>query len=80
MVAIPGGANTGWDGSHTPEPQPTRKEIAMTIEQLAQEILDLRDEDRDALEGATAVETEAFAAFASEYLAMVRPCTNCHIP
>lgn len=52
----------------------------MTIEQLAQEILDLRDEDRDALEGATAVETEAFAAFASEYLAMVRPCTNCHIP
>jgi len=52
----------------------------MTIEELAQELLDLRTEDREELEGATQVEVEAFAAFASEYLAMVRPCTNCHIP
>jgi hypothetical protein len=52
----------------------------MTIEQLAQEILDLREDDRDALESAAEIEVEAFAAFASEYLAMVRPCTNCHIP
>jgi hypothetical protein len=52
----------------------------MTIEQLAQELLDLRDDDRDALESAAEIESEAFAAFASEYLAVVRPCTNCHIP
>jgi hypothetical protein len=52
----------------------------MTIEQLAQELLNLRHEDQDALESAAAVETEAFAAFASEYLAVAPPCTNCHIP
>jgi hypothetical protein len=52
----------------------------MTVEQLAQELLDLRNEDRDALEGAAEIENEAFAAFASEYLALVAPCTNCHIP
>jgi hypothetical protein len=52
----------------------------MTIEQLAQELLDLRHEDRDELESAAEVENEAFAAFASEYLALARPCTNCHIP
>jgi hypothetical protein len=52
----------------------------MTIEQLAQELLDLRHEDLDALSSAAEIENEAFAAFASEYLAVARPCTNCHIP
>jgi hypothetical protein len=52
----------------------------MTVEELAQELLDLRVEDREELEGAIEVEVDAFAAFASEYMAMVRPCTNCHIP
>jgi hypothetical protein len=52
----------------------------MSIEQLAQELLELRQEDRDALERVGAIEVDAFEAFASEYVAIYPPCTNCHIP
>jgi len=52
----------------------------MTVERLAQHVLDLRQEDVASLEDATQVEVDAFAAFASEYVAIVPPCTNCHIP
>jgi hypothetical protein len=52
----------------------------ITVEQLAQHVLDLRDEDRASLELAADVEADAFAAFASDYVAIVPPCTNCHVP
>jgi hypothetical protein len=52
----------------------------ITVEQLAQHVLDLRDEDRASLELAGVVEAGAFQAFASDYAAIVPPCTNCHIP
>jgi hypothetical protein len=51
-----------------------------TIDVLAQRMLDLRDDDVALLELATETETDAFAAFASDYLAIAPPCTNCHIP
>jgi hypothetical protein len=52
----------------------------MTVEELAQHVLDLRHEDVASLGDATQVEVDAFAAFASEYVAIVPPCTNCHVP
>jgi hypothetical protein len=51
-----------------------------TIAELAQRLLDLRDEDVAVLELATEIEADAFAAFASDYVAIYPPCTSCHIP
>jgi len=51
-----------------------------TIETLAQRLLDLRDDDVAVLELATEIEADAFAAFASDYVAIYPPCTSCHIP
>jgi hypothetical protein len=50
----------------------------MTIEQIAQQVLDLRNEDVEALAALADVETDAFAAFASEYMAIHPPCKGCH--
>ena len=51
-----------------------------TLEELAQRVLDLRDDDVALLELATQVEADAFSAFASDYVAILPPCTSCHIP
>jgi hypothetical protein len=61
-------------------PNPKEVIVDMPVEELAQHVLDLRQEDVASLEDATQVEVDAFAAFASEYVAIVPPCTNCHIP
>ena len=49
-----------------------------TLEELAQRVLDLREDDVALLELATEIEADAFAAFASDYVAIYPPCTSCH--
>jgi|tagenome__1003787_1003787.scaffolds.fasta_scaffold16933918_2 hypothetical protein len=51
-----------------------------TLDVLAQRLLDFREDDVALLELATGTETDAFAAFASDYVAIYPPCTSCHIP
>src|SRR3954453_20328744 len=64
-----------------PHPSPYQGvHMDTTLDVLAQRLLDLREDDIAVLELATETETDAFAAFASDYVAIVPPGPNGHVP